>query len=105
MTVANLEENNNTQQATSHVETAEEVEQQQPTQQSPDGFSGIVITSAKSKKSTAKRTNENAKNESDDDGPLGDHFVRFDGEYYQELVILIEIRVFYSNMPCRMTVM
>ena len=86
--MANLEENNNAQQATSNIETADEVEQQQTTQQLPDISSGIVITSGKSKKAAKRKTSENIKNENSDDGPLADYFGRFDGKYtyYQQLI-------------------
>ena len=80
LTVANLEENNTTKQDTSNVETADEIEQE-PIQQLPvDGSSGIVITNSKSKKATTKATIENTNKENDDDGPLADHYRRFDGE-------------------------
>lgn len=72
--MANLEENNNTQQATSNIETADEVQQQQPTHQPVDGSNGIVITTRSGKKATTKATNDY------DDGPL-DYYARFDGEY------------------------
>ena len=81
LTVANLEESNTTQQATSNIETTEEVEQQQTIQQLVDGSSGIVITNSNSKKATTKVTIENIKKENDDDGPLVDHYGRFDGEF------------------------
>lgn len=80
LTVANLEENSNTQLCTSNVETADEVEQQQQsTQHTTDGSNGIIITTTKSKKRTSKISNENIRI---DNGPLADHYARFDGKFY-----------------------
>lgn len=95
--MANLEENNNTLQATSNVETADEIEQQQPTQQLPDESSGIVIASDKSKKATKRKTSESIKNENGDDGPLADHFRRFDGKYILPTVNLYRSMLEYSH--------
>ena len=73
LTVANLEENNSSQ-VVSNVETADEAEQQQPTQQFVGGSSRVVNATNKSKKATTKVGN--------DDGPLADYYGRFDGECY-----------------------
>ena len=71
--MANLEENNSSQ-AVSNVETADEVEQQQPTQQFVGSSSRIVNATNKSEKATTKVGNN--------DGPLADYYGRFDGEFY-----------------------
>ena len=87
LTVANLEENNTTQQATSNIETGDEVEQQQLV----DGSSGIVITNSKSKMATTKVTIENTNKENDDDGLIADHYRRFDGEFSYHIVVFYMI--------------
>ena len=87
LTVANLEDNNTSQQVTSNIETGDEVEQQS-TQQFMDGSSGIVITS---RKATTKVTIEN-----EDDRPLADHYGRFDGEFY----IRVLNKILKSHYAC-----
>ena len=75
-----MEENSNTQHATSNIETADEVEQQQSTQQLLDGSSGIVITTRQ--KATKKRSREKVKKrEKGDDDSLLDYYGRFDGRH------------------------